>query len=280
MIDIKSQIIKPALGLEDMRVVASAEGWNLMDVQSLGFFNKRNFRYQRVITITERSGSNWTDYQVPIELDSTNFNFSHTRSDGGDIRFTDTAGNLLPYWIESFDASAQTAKIFVKVPSLPANSSTVIYMYYDNPSASDASDGNMTFKTFDDFEDNEGNTTFSFDFVERTSSDVEAHQAVATDGTYFYTTAGDDNLHLYKWDNEWNLIDSRDCSNDYASDKDQINGIFCKDGKLYVTAFKYYTYSRVLVYNASDLSYETSYDVTYSDPSSASAEGVAFHNGY
>ena len=116
--------------------------------------------------------------------------------------------------------------------------------------------------------------------MERTSSDVEAHQAVATDGTYFYTTAGDDNLHLYKWDNEWNLIDSRDCSNDYASDKDQINGIFCKDGKLYVTAFKYYTYSRVLVYNASDLSYETSYDVTYSDPSSASAEGVAFHNGY
>ena len=126
MIDIKSQIIKPALGLEDVRVVASAEGWNLMDIQSLGFFNKRNFRYRRVITITEQSGSNLTDYQVLIELDNTNFNFSHTRSDGGDIRFTDTAGNLLSYWIESYDVSTQTGKIWVKVPSIPANSSTVI----------------------------------------------------------------------------------------------------------------------------------------------------------
>jgi len=152
MIDIKSQIIKPALGLEDMRVVASAEGWNLMDVQSLGFFNKRNFRYRRVITITEQSGSNWTDFQVPIELDSTNFNFSHTRFDGGDIRFTDTAGNLLPYWIESFDASAQTAKIFVKVPSLPANATIVIYMYYGNPSVLSESDGDSVFEFFGDFD--------------------------------------------------------------------------------------------------------------------------------
>ena len=151
MMDIKSQIIKPALGLEDMRVVASAEGWNLMDVQSLGFFNKRNFRYRRVITITERSGSNWTDYQVPVELNSTNFNFSHTRFDGGDIRFTDTAGNLLPYWIESYDASAQTAKIFVKVPSLPANATIVIYMYYGNSEVDSASDGFSTFEVFDGF---------------------------------------------------------------------------------------------------------------------------------
>jgi len=151
MIDIKSQIIKPALGLEDMRVVASAEGWNLMDVQSLGFFNKRNFRYRRVITITEQSGDNLTNHQVLVELNSTNFNFSHTRSDGGDIRFTDTAGNLLPYWIESYDASAQAAKIWVKVPSLPANATTVIYMYYGNSSVLSESDGDATFEFFDDF---------------------------------------------------------------------------------------------------------------------------------
>jgi len=150
--DIKSQIIKPALGLEDMRVVASAEGWNLMDVQSLGFFNKRNFRYQRVITITERSGSNWTDYQVPIELDSTNFNFLHTRFDGGDIRFTDVDGNLLSYWIESYNAYTQTGKILVKVPYIPANASTVIYMYYGNPSVLSESDGEATFEFFGVFE--------------------------------------------------------------------------------------------------------------------------------
>ena len=32
MIDIKSQIIKPALNLEDLKVVASAEGWKLTDL--------------------------------------------------------------------------------------------------------------------------------------------------------------------------------------------------------------------------------------------------------
>ena len=43
--------------------------------------------------------------------------------------------------------------IWVKVPSIPANSEKVIYMYLGNPSASSESNGDAVFDFFDDFED-------------------------------------------------------------------------------------------------------------------------------
>ena len=134
MIDIKSQIIKPALDLEDLKVVASAEGWRLTDLRSLHFFLRRNFKYRRKITITEQSGNNLSDYQVRIDLDATNFDFSHFLNEGKDLRFTDASGNLLPYWVEKMDIAAEEATIWVKVPSIPANSSVDIYMYYGSES--------------------------------------------------------------------------------------------------------------------------------------------------
>jgi len=155
MIDIKSQIINPALELENIKAVASAEGWELADIRSLGFFVKRNFKYRRTVTVTEQSGSNLTDYQVPVELDSGNFDFTHTQTNGEDVRFVDTNGNFLNYWIEDWDAVSESAKVWMKAASIPANSSVEIYMYYGNPSASSASDGDATFEFFDDFENGE-----------------------------------------------------------------------------------------------------------------------------
>ncbi|RLF09069.1 MAG: hypothetical protein DRJ69_05335 [Thermoprotei archaeon] len=145
MIDIKSQIIKPALDLEDLKVVALAEGWKLTDLRSLGFFLNRNFKYRRKITITEQSGSDLTDYQVLIELNSTNFLFEHAQTNGEDIRFTDANGNLLSYWIEEWDAVNESAKVWVKVPSIPADSSIEIFMYYGNSEITSASDASATF---------------------------------------------------------------------------------------------------------------------------------------
>jgi len=111
------------------------------------------FKYRRKITITEQSGNDLTDYQVLVELNSTNFNFEHTQTNGEDIRFTDGNGNLLDYWIESWDAVNESAKVWVKVPSIPANSSVEIFLYYGNEEVTDASDGEATFEFFDDFED-------------------------------------------------------------------------------------------------------------------------------
>ncbi len=114
--------------------------------------------YRIPITITEQSGSTLTDYQVLIQLSSTNFNFAHAKSDGSDIRFTSSDGKTsLDYWIEEWTATS--AKIWVEIPSIPANGQIEIYMYYGNPSATSESDGNAVFDFFDDFEGSVLDTT-------------------------------------------------------------------------------------------------------------------------
>lgn len=112
--------------------------------------------YKRPITIDNSSNSNaLTDYQIRIDLTSSNFNFAKAKSDGADIRFTDSDGvTLLSYWIESWDNSGETATIWVKVPSVPASSTKTIYMYYGNSGATSESDGESTFEFFDDFDTN------------------------------------------------------------------------------------------------------------------------------
>ena len=116
------------------------------------------FAYRKQITVTEQSGNGLTDYQVLIELNSTNFDFSHANEDGSDIRFYD-GSNFLNYWIEKWDSVNQEAKVWVKVPSIPASSSTSFYMYYSNSNVTSASNGEDTFEFFDDFEGTEIDTS-------------------------------------------------------------------------------------------------------------------------
>jgi len=188
MIDIKSQIIKPALDLEDLKVVASAEGWKLTDLRSLGFFLNRNFKYRRKITITEQSGSDLTDYQVLIELNSSNFNFEHAQTNGEDIRFTDASGNLLSYWIEEWDAVNESAKVWVKVSSIPANGTVEIFLYYGNSEITSASDAVATFIRVIDglvacWHLDEGSGTVAHD-TSGNGYDLTIHGAAWVDGVF------------------------------------------------------------------------------------------------
>lgn len=108
------------------------------------------WKYQRDITIKENSGTALTDYQVLVELRGTDF-LGEAQNSGADVRFTDSNGNELNYWIESWDYAGKSAKTWVKVQSIPAGSTTVIRMYYGNPSARAVSEGDKVFEFFDDF---------------------------------------------------------------------------------------------------------------------------------
>ena len=67
------------------------------------------------------------------------------------MRFTAADGiTLLPHWTESW--APGNATIWVKVPSLPANGSTLLYLFYGNSAATSTSNGYTTFDLFDDFE--------------------------------------------------------------------------------------------------------------------------------
>ncbi len=109
--------------------------------------------YSQEIIITENSRETLIDYQVPIYLNFSNFNFSQAKEDGSDLRFF-SGGRKLSYWIESWDSENEEALIWVKIPSLPANEDTILLMKYGSPTAETVSDGEKTFEFFDDFEEN------------------------------------------------------------------------------------------------------------------------------
>jgi len=108
------------------------------------------WQYRSLVTVTN-TGDALTDYQILITLDVA-FDFASAAVDGADVRFTPSDGTtLLPFWIETWDAVGETARIWVRVDDLPVGNS-ILYLYYANSEANSASDGASTFIFFDDFE--------------------------------------------------------------------------------------------------------------------------------
>ncbi len=139
--------------------VASPDWWDI------------SWTCKKAITITELSGSNLTDYQVKIVLGYE----PAMQVDFSDVRFIDSDNaTLLSHWCESFVPST-SAVFWLKVPSLPALGTAIIYMYYGNPAASNNSDGWNTFEFFDDFSAGLGQWTID---------------AENTDKVYIATSAG------------------------------------------------------------------------------------------
>jgi hypothetical protein len=110
------------------------------------------WHYRNSLLVSNLNHPALSDYQVLITIGSS-FDFSKAKSDGSDIRFTlDDGVTLLPFWIETWNPAAQMARLWVKVPSIPANGTQTLYMYYSNNVANGVSSGNNTFDFFDDFE--------------------------------------------------------------------------------------------------------------------------------
>ncbi len=107
------------------------------------------WHYRRAVVISN-DGTSLSYYQVLIKLDINNFVFSRAKPDGSDVRFTHSDGTTeLKFWIESWDNLNRLAYVWVRVPAVSPGD-TPIYLYYGNPEASSASDGNSTFDSFDD----------------------------------------------------------------------------------------------------------------------------------
>lgn len=76
------------------------------------------------------------------------------QSNFNDLRFTDRSGTTsIPYWIEDY-TTASDATVWVQVPSVGANTTRDIFMYYGSSTVASASDGDSVFIFLDDFEDN------------------------------------------------------------------------------------------------------------------------------
>ena len=233
------------------------------------------FGYRRQITVTEQSGNNLTDYRVLIELNSTNFDFSHVNGDGSDIRFHDE-NDFLNYWIEKWDSASQKAKIWVKVPSIPANGTTSFYMYYGNPNVVSASNGKDTFEFFDDFETDDGTWTLfgtnsakdyeiiGFDKVNE-SPVIDSHQGIAISPDYYYT------IHTDRIDkrskDDWSIISLNTNPFGNISGVDHLGDGDYYNGKLYVPGEHWASETdwgnlHIFIYNADTLELERAIDIS------------------
>jgi hypothetical protein len=85
----------------------------------------------RPVLLANEDPVDYRNATVHIVLNSTNFpDWSLLEPDGGDIYFTDASGHPIPYWIESIDTGASYASIYIRVPRLPANGYSIVYMHY------------------------------------------------------------------------------------------------------------------------------------------------------
>jgi len=82
------------------------------------------------ILVTEQSGQDLNDYPVELVFDSNSSIWNSVSSDGSDIRFKDTNGNLLSHYIESFNFGGQSAVIYMNAPFLEANETTGFNMLF------------------------------------------------------------------------------------------------------------------------------------------------------
>jgi hypothetical protein len=107
------------------------------------------WKYRKPVTIDNTAGpSALKDYQLMIPLNTQELiSAGKMRSDCGDARFTDSDGTTeLNYSMED------KSNFWVRVPNIPSGSTTVIYFYYGNLTASSASNATNTFDLFEDFE--------------------------------------------------------------------------------------------------------------------------------
>ena len=97
----------------------------LADVLDTTLFSKKS-----VLTISGYAGSTTLEnFPVLVRLSAGSpSGFAYADVTNGDIRFTDTNGNSLPFEIEKWDASGES-HVWVSVPSL-SGQATTITMYY------------------------------------------------------------------------------------------------------------------------------------------------------
>ena len=112
---------------------------------------EKEWNNHRIITITNENPSELTDYQVCIDLNASSIDFSKFKTDGGDVRLKTGKNESVPFWIEWWNPITQSARVWAKVPRLPALGQTTLHLCNGNPDASTASNGSETFLFFDDF---------------------------------------------------------------------------------------------------------------------------------
>ncbi len=131
-------------------ITKTNEGWGnkgtvYLDINEEVFYDKTysswwngDWGAKKEINITENSGKNFANYSVYLNL-----SVEASMYGVEDLRFVDSSETLeLDHWVDTNDSSY--IEVWVET-NLTGSSETIIYVYYNNPTASSTSDISSTF---------------------------------------------------------------------------------------------------------------------------------------
>ena len=107
-----------------------------------GQLDKSAFAKKMDVTFSGYSGTALTDFPVLVKLSTAINGFSYSdfqKENGGDLRFADSTGKLLPHEIDTWNPSG-VSTVWVKVPSLSASAKITACYGCDEPPAVAAKD--------------------------------------------------------------------------------------------------------------------------------------------
>jgi len=106
------------------------------------------------ITIDNSNNPNdLTDYQILLEINNDEQFFEDCLYDQKLLEFYDEdKATLLNHYVEEWDTENYNAKIWIKVPNIPANSTKKIYLKINKDRTEDLSNPKAVFDFWDDFE--------------------------------------------------------------------------------------------------------------------------------
>ena len=107
--------------------------------------------YYKVSIDNTGNSNNLTNYETLIEISNDATFFSDAENKKESIRlYDDDKSTELSYWIEEWDTTNNNAKIWVKVPSIPASSTKTIYISIDPNRTTDNSNPTNVFMQYID----------------------------------------------------------------------------------------------------------------------------------
>ena len=138
----------------EWRIIGTLQGISGYNAFMRECMNERLGKIWYEITIDNSANAeDLTDYQVLLEIVNDSTFFEDCKNEQKYLEFYDTdKATLLKHFVEEFDTTNKNAKIWIKVPSIPANSTKTIYLKINTSRTSDLSNPNEVFEFYDDFE--------------------------------------------------------------------------------------------------------------------------------
>jgi Domain of unknown function (DUF2341)/BNR repeat-like domain len=153
--------------------------------------NPRSAPQLLAVTLQNVASQGLEDYQFPVSLNDSNFNFSRAALDGSDIEVWDSENEQpVAHWLESYDAASHRGLIWIKLLAIPPQQSRTLWLTSAIPATcgSQTGDGHLVFPFFSDVRDigewTIENQISLTDTVTSGPLEITGRRVIQADGTY------------------------------------------------------------------------------------------------